>query len=113
MRALLVVVVLVSIVAVYAAALATVSLIRDDTLTIPGKLLRLLGVWLIPLLGALFVLRAAYDLCPGSLPARKWLMPLKPILYVSARRSTGLEAEMDMFQSAEQHQPGQGIHHID
>ena len=110
MSILLTILIMVLGVSAYADVLATISLIRDDTLTISGKLLRLVCVWLLPLVGALFVLRAAHELCPASLPTHKWLLPLRPILYVSRRHSSGTEPEYDMSQSLEQHHSG---HHLD
>ena len=91
----------------YAAVLASVCLLRDETLFRLGRSVRLVGVWLFPFIGALFVLRAAAEVSPQSLPARPWLIPLVPLLRVSPNTGDAFPDGYDQVQRAERQQPGQ------
>jgi hypothetical protein len=91
----------------YAAVLASVCLLHDETLLLLGRLVRLVGVWLFPFIGALFVLRSTAEVSPQSLPARPWSIPLVPLLRVNPNTGDAFPDGYDQVQVAEQQQPGQ------
>jgi hypothetical protein len=93
---LLTVLVLVAVYAFYAAVLASFSVVRDITLAIVPKMARLVFVWLVPLVGAMSTLRAAAELNPDSLPSRRSLVPLIPLLYVRAVRANPIADHGDL-----------------
>jgi hypothetical protein len=70
----------------YAALLTTWSIVRDDTLTLIGKAARVVIAWCLPLVGPLFLLRAAAEIAPRSLPPRAFLVPLLPLVYIRTRQ---------------------------
>jgi hypothetical protein len=65
------------VIATYLATLATWSLAHDDTLAGPNRLARVVLAWLLPLVGPMFILRAAAELAPRSLPAAIFTWPVK------------------------------------
>ena len=105
-----VVVALITAYYLYAAVMASVCLFRDDTLTVAGRLLRLIGVCCIPFIGALFVLRSAAEFSPRTLPARLWLIPLVPLARVSPITGDAFQEGYDQVQRAERQQPGQTLY---
>jgi hypothetical protein len=93
---LLTVLVLAAIYAFYASLLASWSVVRDSTLTAVPRIGRLVLVWLVPLVGAMSTLRAAAELNPESLPPKRSLGPLMPLLYVRAVRANPLADQDDL-----------------
>ena len=91
----------------YAAVLATYCLVRDDTLSSLGRCVRIVGVWLFPFIGALFTLRSTAEVSPRSLPARRWLIPLVPLVHVSPHTGDAFPGGYDQVERAEMSQPGQ------
>ena len=94
----------------YAAVVASACLFRDYTLTFIGRLVRLIGVWFIPFIGALFVLRSAAEFSPQTLPARRWLIPLVPLAWVNPSSGDAFPEGYDQVQRAERQQPGQTLY---
>ncbi len=82
-----------AVVWIYAAILSTWTLTRDETLTLAGKLVRMLLAWLLPLAGSVYVLRSAADVSPSSLPPRPFLIPLRPLMYVGPRPRSDLASQ--------------------
>ena len=96
-----------AVVHLYAAALAIGCVLRDVTLAGVPRVLRLIGVLVIPFVASLLVLRSTAEFAPESLPSGRWLRPLMPILHVRVIPSTELGA--DTFKRAEEMQPGQSV----
>ena len=82
--------------AIYAAALASWSIAHDTTLTFPGRVARYFAVWLLPFVGAGWVLRSAADLAPDSLPPPRVLRPLVPLFYISRVQYDALADRHDL-----------------
>jgi hypothetical protein len=76
----LVVMLSIAFLALYAALVATICVVRDRSL--PGLTagLRLLVSWCVPLLGPILTIRVAAEESPQSLPRQWWLWPLRPLL---------------------------------
>ncbi len=91
----------------YAAAVATYCLARDETLSPAGRCARLVGVFALPFIGALFALRATAEVSPQSLPPRRWLGPLVPLVRVRSHTGDAFPGGHDQVQRAEMSQPGQ------
>jgi hypothetical protein len=98
---------LMSVVYLYGAALASFCLLRDETLLTGPKLFRLLGVWMIPIIGAMLALRSAAEVSPQSLPGRWWLAPLVPLFRVRPSSGDPFPQGRSPIDAAEQQQPGQ------
>jgi hypothetical protein len=94
--ALIVIAVLAGLLAIYAAAMASWSLSRDTTLTFGGRNARYLIVWLVPFVGAGWVLRSAADLAPDSLPPLRLLRPLVPLFHISRVQYNALANRNDL-----------------
>lgn len=93
---LLVVALLAALLAIYAAALASWSIAHDTTLTFQGRMTRYFIVWIVPFLGAGWVLRSAADLAPDSLPPLRALRPLVPLFYISRVQYNALADRHDL-----------------
>ena len=106
---LVVVMTVLAVAVTYASAVATGCIFRDDTISFTGKSLRVLGVWLFPLVGAMLVLRSAAELSPASLPDRQWLSPLRLLIYVKPRRFEQSGPD-DQVQATERVLPGSTFH---
>lgn len=77
------------IVHAYAAALAISCLYRDATLTPSAKVLRALCALVVPLVASLLIVRSSAEFSPESLPSRRWLSPLMPLLYMREKQFSG------------------------
>jgi len=93
---LMIVALLAASLAIYAAALASWSIAHDTTLAFPGRMARYFIVWLVPFLGAGWVLRSAADLAPDSLPPLRALRPLVPLFYISRVQYNALADRHDL-----------------
>ena len=82
------IVVVVGVIAVYLALLATWSLSRDETLTRSGRVARVVLAWLVPVIGPMFLLKSAAELAPESLPASAFIWPVR-WLWASGRPVRG------------------------
>jgi len=89
----------------YGAAVAVGCVLRDGTLARVQKVLRIPIVLLIPFIASWFVIRSTAEFSPESLPSRRWLRPLMPLLHVRVAPAT--ESGIDTFRRAEAMQPGQ------
>ena len=72
----------------YASVVATLCLLRDESLSRRAKLARVAGSWLLPFIGSILTLRSAAEVSPDSLPARGWLIPLWPCYTLRRNAST-------------------------
>ena len=79
----------VGIVHAYAAALAIGCLRRDATLTASAKVVRAIFALVVPLVASLLIVRSAAEFSPESLPSRRWLSPLMPLLYMREKQFSG------------------------
>jgi hypothetical protein len=87
---------IVAVLAVYLAILATWTVAHDLTLPVAGRALRIVAAWLIPIGGAVSILRASAELAPESLPPLALLQPLRWLLHVSPSRPNSLADEADV-----------------
>jgi len=87
---------LVAALTAYLAILATWAATHDPTLPVAGRAIRIVAAWLLPIAGAVSILRAAAELAPESLPPQTLLRPLRWLLHVSPRRPNTLADETDV-----------------
>jgi hypothetical protein len=81
--------------ACYLAILATWAIVHDPTISLIGRIVRILGAWLLPVAAAVSILRSAAELAPESLPSRRLLLPVGWLLRISPRRPNNLADETD------------------
>jgi hypothetical protein len=77
-------------------ALAVYLALLDSTLPVGGRAMRIVAAWLLPIGGAVSILRASAELAPESLPPRALLRPLHWLLHVAPRRPNTLADEADV-----------------
>ena len=73
--------ILLILVAIYLSVLASLSVYCDKTLTSFQRYAQWATVWLIPLLGASFVLHLVYDHSPEAIPENWIPWPFKGLIY--------------------------------
>jgi hypothetical protein len=82
-----------TIIAVYLAMLATWALLRDTTIDTTGKIARIVLAWLLPIGGPVILLRSVSELSPESMPPRALIAPFSWLLFVAPRKPNALAAE--------------------
>lgn len=81
------------VIAVYLAMLATWALLRDPTINTAGRVARILVAWVLPLGGPASALRSVAELSPESMPPRVLLAPFSWLLFVPPRKPNMLAAD--------------------
>jgi hypothetical protein len=89
----------------YLSSVATLCVALDPALARRVAVLRILVSWLIPLLGAIVIIRLAAEESQRNLRSRWWLWPLQSLLSEGAPDS-GLADVTDMRADAERILPG-------
>ena len=84
-----------AVIAVCLAMLATWALLRDPTINTAGRIARIVMAWLLPIGGPLSLLRSISELSAESLPPRGLLRPFAWLLFVTPRVPNALAAEDD------------------
>jgi hypothetical protein len=82
---LLIALALVAALATYLAILATWTAVHDPTINSVGRVVRIVGAWLLPVGVAVSILRSAAELAPESLPSKHLLSPVRWLLRASER----------------------------
>lgn len=83
------------VIAVYLAMLATWALLRDPTISTAGRVARILMAWLLPIGGPVSILRSIAELSPESMPPRALTAPFSWLWFVSPRAPNALADEDD------------------
>jgi len=102
-----VIAIVVVLLALYFAVLATLSVTHDQTLTRAGRITRLMLVWLAPIAAPVAILRSAAELAPQSLPWLALLWPARWFLKDRPHpRGPGFEAYIPGEGPTSDHPPG-------
>ena len=101
-----------AIVHAYAAALAISCLCRDATLGSSAKFVRALFALVVPLVASLLIVRSTAEFSPESLPSRRWLSPLMPLLYMREKQFSGRSID-EMAEAGNQNLHEHTAHDVD
>ena len=96
----------------YAAALAITCLSRDYTLAASAKVVRAFLALAVPLVASLMIVRSAAEFSPESLPSRRWLIPLMPLLYTREKQFSGRSID-EVVEAGNLNDPHHADHGID
>ncbi len=96
--------VLAAAMAAYLAILATWTVVHDSTIPIAGRIIKVVGAWLLPIGMAVMILRSAEELAPETLPAKHHLlMPVRWLLRTSPQRPNNLADDNNEFVGSGRH----------
>ena len=90
---------------IYLGIVATLCVVRDQSLARSSAVLRILVSWLVPLLGPIVTIRIAAEESSQGVRFRWWLWPLRPLLSDKAP-GPSFAPVVDMRADAERILPG-------
>ena len=104
-KVVLVVISVMGLSVIYLGIVATMCVVRDQSLARASSVSRILVSWFIPFLGPILTIRIAAEESPHGLRSRWWLWPLRPLLSDEAP-DPGFGQVIDMRADAERSLPG-------
>jgi hypothetical protein len=89
--------------AAYLAVLATWTVVHDSATPVAGRIIKVLGAWLLPIGVAAMILRSAEELAPETLPAKHFLVPVRWLMHTSPQRPNNLADDNNEFVGSGRH----------